>query len=62
MKARILYNVDDTTTELTIEANRLTGQIFSDGRGMVQAFDENNKLVRRLIFGKVYIMDMDVAE
>lgn len=60
MKIKVLYCIDDTTTELTIEGKRVTGQIFPDGRGMVQAFDEYNNLVRRVILGKVYLMDMDM--
>lgn len=56
-KARILYSIDDTTTELNVDGHKITAQIFPDGRSMVQVLDEHNNVVRRVLLSKVYLID-----
>lgn len=57
MKVRILYTVDDTTTEMALEGANVKVQLFKDHRGCVRIYDDQEELVRTVLFAQVHLID-----
>lgn len=58
MKARIVFDCDGTD-ELTVEAERISSQLWSSGKAMVRLRDSAGRVLRSLQFSHVYLIDTD---
>ena len=61
MRVKVLYSVDDTTTEMVLTGPRVGVQIHRDGRGVARVYSKKDKVVRTVLFAKVYLIDREVT-
>lgn len=60
MRAKVLYSVDGTTTEMVLTGPRVGVQILKDGQGVARVYSKKGKVRRTVLFAKVYLIDREV--
>jgi hypothetical protein len=59
MIATVIYQIDSTTKTMVVNGPNISVQITSSGSGVIEVSDENRKIVRSILYGRLEMVDVD---